>query len=147
MSSGHPRTPDEADTPALHGYPPAAQIMGQLINAVFLDVIDEDVTRMERMNEMISKLDASQRNGFKPIDLFVMRPSMDLGKIAAEHEKYLPRNLKILTRALGHRVATSRRQARPLRRAAARPPRPRRGGGAGRRPRRGLVARRHGAHP
>jgi NTE family protein len=89
------------------GYPPAAQIMGQLINAVFLDVIDEDVTRMERMNEMISKLDASQRNGFKAIDLFVMRPSKDLGKIAGEHEKYLPRNLKLLTRALGTRETES----------------------------------------
>jgi NTE family protein len=107
MSTGYQRTPDEANTPVLHGYPPAAQIMGQLINAIFLDVIDEDVTRMERMNEMISKLDASQRNGFKAIDLFVMRPSLDLGKIAGEHEKYLPFNMKLLTRALGTRETES----------------------------------------
>jgi NTE family protein len=107
MSTGYQRTPDEANTPVVEGYPPAAQIMGQLINAIFLDVIDEDVTRMERMNEMISKLDASQRNGFKAIDLFVMRPSVDLGKIAGEHEKYLPRNMKLLTRALGTRETES----------------------------------------
>ncbi|MBV9069828.1 MAG: patatin-like phospholipase family protein [Acidobacteria bacterium] len=107
MSTGYQRTPDEANTPVLHGYPPAAQIMGQLINAIFLDVIDEDVTRMERMNEMISKLDASQRNGFKAIDLFVMRPSLDLGRLAGEHEKYLPRNMKLLTRALGTRETES----------------------------------------
>ena len=60
-----------------------------------------------RMNEMISKLDASLHNGFKAIDLFVMRPSTDLGKIAGEHEKYLPRNLKLLTRALGTRETES----------------------------------------
>jgi NTE family protein len=107
MSTGYQRTPDEANTPEIEGYPPVAQIMGQLINAVFLDVIDEDVTRMERMNEMISKLDASQRNGFKAIDLFVMRPSIDLGRLAAEHEKYLPRNMKLLTRALGTRETES----------------------------------------
>ena len=107
MSTGYQRTPDEANTPVVEGYPPAAQIMGQLINAIFLDVIDEDMTRMERMNEMISKLDAAQRNGFKAIDLFVMRPSMDLGKIAGEHEKYLPFNMKILTRALGTRETES----------------------------------------
>jgi len=107
MSTGYQRTADEANTPVLHGYPPAAQIMGQLINAVFLDVIDEDVTRMQRMNEMITKLDASQRNGFKAIDLFVMRPSIDLGRLAAEHEKYLPRNMKLLTRALGTRETES----------------------------------------
>ena len=107
MSTGYQRTPDEANTPVLHGYPPAAQIMGQLINAIFLDVIDEDVDRMQRMNEMIEKLDSSQRNGFKPIDLFVLRPSTDLGKIASEHEKYLPRNMKLLTRALGTRETES----------------------------------------
>ena len=73
MSTGYQRTPDEANTPVVHGYPPAAQIMGQLINAIFLDVIDEDVNRMERMTEMIEKLDSAQRNGFKPIDLFVLR--------------------------------------------------------------------------
>jgi NTE family protein len=107
MSTGYQRTQDEANTPVVEGYPPAAQIMGQLINAIFLDVIDEDVTRMVRMNEMISKLDASQRNGFKAIDLFVMRPSNDLGKIAGEHEKYLPFNMKLLTRALGTRETES----------------------------------------
>ena len=107
MSTGYQRTPDEANTPVLQGYPPAAQIMGQLINAIFLDVIDEDVERMQRMNEMIEKLDSAQRNGFKPIDLFVLRPSTDLAKIASEHEKYLPRNMKLLTRALGTRETES----------------------------------------
>jgi len=107
MSTGYQRTPDEANTPVLTGYPPAAQIMGQLNNAIFLDVIDEDVDRMQRMNEMIEKLDSSQRNGFKPVDLFVLRPSTDLAKIASEHEKYLPRNMKLLTRALGTRETES----------------------------------------
>jgi NTE family protein len=103
MSTGYQRTPEEANTAVVSGYPPAAQVMGQLINAIFLDVIDEDVVRMQRMNELISKLDPSQRNGFKPIDLFVLRPSVDLGRIAAEHEKHLPLNMKLLTRALGTR--------------------------------------------
>jgi NTE family protein len=107
MSTGYQRTPDEANTPEIEGYPPVAQIMGQLNNAIFLDVIDEDVNRMQRMNEMIEKLDSSQRNGFKPVDLFVLRPSTDLAKIASAHEKYLPRNMKLLTRALGTRETES----------------------------------------
>lgn len=101
MSTGYQRTPDEANTPVVQGYPPAAQIMGQLLNAIFLDVIDEDVVRMERMNELLSKIEPSQRHGMKPIELCVLRPSQDLGKLAAAHEKYLPRNMKFLTRALG----------------------------------------------
>jgi NTE family protein len=101
MSTGYQRTKDEADTPVVEGYPPAAQLLGQLFNAIFLDVIDEDVVRMQRMNEMIEKLDPRERDGFKPIDLLVLRPSQDLGKLASAYEKYLPRHLKVLTRALG----------------------------------------------
>jgi NTE family protein len=101
MSTGYQRTEAEASTPTVSGYPPAAQIMSQIINAVFLDVIDEDVVRMERMNEMIRKLAPSERSGLRPIDLHVLRPSVDLGKLAADYERYLPRDLKIITRFLG----------------------------------------------
>lgn len=101
MSTGYTRTPDEASTPVTTGYPPAAQIIGQLVNAIFLDVIDEDMARMERMNDMLRKMEPRERNGFKPIELLVLRPSIDLGKLAGEYEKYLPRKLKMLVRALG----------------------------------------------
>jgi NTE family protein len=107
MSTGYQRTPDEANTPVVRGYPPAAQVIGQLVNAIFLDVIDEDVLRMERMNEMIRKLDARERGGFRPIDLLVMRPSQDLGKLASEYERSLPPNLKLITRALGAKETES----------------------------------------
>ena len=107
MSTGYQRTPDEANKPAVVGYPPAAQILGQLMNAIFLDVIDEDVARMERMNALVRKLDPRDRDGLKPIDLLVMRPSVDLGKLAGQYEQYLPRNLKLLTRALGAKETES----------------------------------------
>src|SRR5207245_8376377 len=99
--------PDEASTPEVEGYPPAAQLLSQLVNAVFLDVIDEDVVRMERMNEMIRKLPPEEHNGFKPIELLVLRPSRDLGKLASDYEKDLPRSMKIFTRALGSRETES----------------------------------------
>ncbi|MFP5245179.1 MAG: patatin, partial [Thermoanaerobaculia bacterium] len=101
------RTPDEAATPVVTGYPPAAQILGQLVNAVFLDVIDEDVARMERMNELLRKMAPHERDGLKPIELLVLRPSVDLGKLAADYEDKLPRKLKLLTRALGAKETES----------------------------------------
>lgn len=101
MSTGYQRTEVEAATPTVTGYPPAAQIMSQIINAVFLDVIDEDVVRMQRMNEMIRKLPPSERDGLRPIDLHVLRPSVDLGKLAGEYERHLPWDLKVITRFLG----------------------------------------------
>ena len=84
-----------------------AQVIGQLFNAIFLDVIDEDVVRMERLNEMIRKLDAQQRDGFRPIDLLVLRPSQDLGKLAAGYEPQLPRAFRFLTRSLGTRETSN----------------------------------------
>ncbi|HEX7154143.1 MAG TPA: patatin-like phospholipase family protein [Thermoanaerobaculia bacterium] len=101
MSTGYQRTPDEASAPVVCGYPPAAQVLGQLVNAVFLDNIDEDVVRMERLNEMLRKLPEEQRSGLRPIELAVLRPSVDLGKLAGEYQQYLPKNLKLLIRALG----------------------------------------------
>jgi len=101
MSTGYQRTPDEASTPVVSGYPPAAQILGQLFNAVFLDAIDEDVTRMERMNEIVRKLPEHERGGMKAIDLFVLRPSRDIGRLAAAYEQFLPKSMKVFTRSIG----------------------------------------------
>jgi NTE family protein len=81
--------------------------MSQLVDAVFLDAIDEDVQRMERLNEMISKIPVEARNGFRPVDLMVLRPSVDLGKLAGEYERYLPRSLKLLARAMGAKETDS----------------------------------------
>ncbi|HUR83261.1 MAG TPA: patatin-like phospholipase family protein [Thermoanaerobaculia bacterium] len=107
MSTGYQRTPEEASSPAVSGYPPAAQILGQLVNAVFLDVIDEDVARMERMNDLLRKMAPHERDGLKPIELLVLRPSVDLGKLSGEYERYLPRKLKLLVRALGAKETES----------------------------------------
>jgi NTE family protein len=101
MSTGYQRTPDEASTPVTSGYPPAAQVLSQLMNAIFLDAIDEDVARMERMNDLLRKMAPHERDGMKPIELLVLRPSVDLGKMAADYEQYLPRQLKLMVRALG----------------------------------------------
>lgn len=107
MSTGYQRTQDEANVPVVTGYPPAAQILGQLVNAIFLDVIDEDVARMERMNELLRKMAPHERDGLKPIELLVLRPSVDLGKLAADFEDKLPRKLTLLVRALGAKETDS----------------------------------------
>ena len=101
MSTGYLRTPDEASTPVVSGYPPAAQIIGQLFNAIFLDAINEDVTRMERMNDLLRRLPEASRAAMRPIDLFVLRPSQDIGKLAASYQDFLPRSMKLFTRSLG----------------------------------------------
>jgi NTE family protein len=101
MSTGYLHGPEEAVKPEVTGYPPAAQILGQLVNAIFLDGIEEDVARMQRMNELLRKMAPHERDGLKPIELLVLRPSIDLGKLSGEYEQFLPRKLKLLVRAMG----------------------------------------------
>jgi NTE family protein len=101
MSTGYVRGPEEALHQDVSGYPPAAQILGQLVNAIFIDGIEEDVARMERMNDLLRKTAPQERGGLKPIDLLVLRPSIDLGKLSGEYERFLPRKLKLLVRAMG----------------------------------------------
>ncbi|HYC60540.1 MAG TPA: patatin-like phospholipase family protein [Thermoanaerobaculia bacterium] len=101
MSTGYLRPPDEASVAVVSGYPPAAQILSQLVNAIFLDGIEEDVARMERMNELLRKMAPHERDGLKPIDLLVLRPSIDLGKLSSDYERFLPRKVKLLVRAMG----------------------------------------------
>jgi NTE family protein len=107
ISTRHPPTYEEADRPTVLGYPPPATILGVLYHAVFLDQIDEDVRRMELINELIRPLPERRRGGRRLVDLLVMRPSQDLGEIARGLEARLPRAFKLLTRGLGTRQSRS----------------------------------------
>ena len=107
ISTRYNRTRAEADVPEIVGYPPPAQVMGVLYNAVFLDMIDQDVSRLERFNRLIEKLPPDRREGMRVIDMLVLRPSMDLGRLSREYEFKLPSFFRFLTRGLGTRKTTS----------------------------------------
>ncbi|HEY0781928.1 MAG TPA: patatin-like phospholipase family protein [Thermoanaerobaculia bacterium] len=91
----------EADRPKVTGYPPPAQILSQLMGAIFLDVLDRDVRNLELVNRLITQLPLEERGALRPIDILVIRPSEDLGRLAAEYEPQLPKAFRYLTRSLG----------------------------------------------
>jgi NTE family protein len=62
---------------------------------------------MRRITGLVRASPEGRSSGFKPVELFVMRPSADLGHVAAEYEHKLPRALRYLTRGLGTRDANS----------------------------------------
>jgi NTE family protein len=93
----------EADRRKVSGYPPPAQILSLLMDAIFLDVMDEDVRRLESMNPLIARLPVEEREGRRPVDIQVLRPSRNLAKIASEYEPRLPQAFRYLTRSLGTR--------------------------------------------
>jgi NTE family protein len=93
--------------PASKAYPPLAQIGGVLLNAVFLDLIDEDALNLQRVNGLLRRIPPGERAGLRPIDLVVIRPSQHLGRLARECEACLPHGLRFMTRGLGTREASS----------------------------------------
>lgn len=107
ISNHYARTEAEFDTPEVAGYPPPAQVLGILFNAVFLDVVDQDVMRMQRMNDVLRRCPPQAREGMRVVELMVMRPSRDLGTLSREYEPRLPRAFRLLTRGLGTRETSS----------------------------------------
>ena len=47
------------------------------------------------------------RDGLRPVTLLVLRPSVDLGRLANEFEPQLPKTFRFLTRGLGTRQTKS----------------------------------------
>jgi NTE family protein len=101
ISTRYERSATEADEPAIYGYPPPAQVVGVLMNSIFLDLLDHDALRLDRLNRLVERLPQAERLNLRPVQLLVLRPSMDLGRLATAHEARLPRAFRFLTRGLG----------------------------------------------
>jgi NTE family protein len=107
ISTKYLRTRAEADKPLTAGYPPPAQVLGVLYNAVFLDLIDEDILRLRKVNHLLKHVPPAEREKMRIVDIFVLRPSRDLGKLAREFEPRLPGLFRYLTRGLGSKRTAS----------------------------------------
>lgn len=107
VATRYSRSREEADRPLTPGYPPPAQVLSVLYNAIFLDLIDEDILRLERMNRLLDEVPDSGREGMRLVEILVLRPSRDLGKLAGQFEPKLPRAFRYLSRGLGTRRTTS----------------------------------------
>ncbi len=101
VSTRYARSREEADVPLVVGYPPPAQVAGVLFNSIFLDLLDGDALHLQQVNQLVDRLPEAAREGLRPIDLLVLRPSEDLGRLANEYEPQLPRAFRFLTRGLG----------------------------------------------
>ena len=92
---------------AAAAYPPPAQFAGVLLNAVFLDQLDQDANRMELVNGLLARLPESERGSLRLVDLVLLRPSEDLGRLASRFEPRLPKAFRFMTRGLGTRDTKS----------------------------------------
>ncbi len=107
FSTRYNRTRREADQPQVEGYPPPLQIAGQLLNAIFLDDHDRDAMNLARLNQLLADVPPERRQGLRVVDMVLIRPSQDLGRLAREFEPRLPRVFRHLVRGAGARDTQS----------------------------------------
>ncbi len=83
----------------------AAQISGVLLNALFLDSMDDDIARLLRVNRTLGFVpeDARAKNPdmLRRIPALLLSPSQDLGRLAADEYDKFPRMLRHLLRGIG----------------------------------------------
>jgi NTE family protein len=53
------------------------------------------------VNELLDRMPAQDRSGLRKVEIMVIRPSRDLGRLAGEFEAKLPTLFKYATRGLG----------------------------------------------
>ena len=95
---------EERDEPEDHpAYPTIGQIGGYLLDVLFMDNLNVDIERLERVNATLSLVPETQRKhtDLRPVGICVMRPSRDIRLIAKEHASSLPMTIRGLLRGIG----------------------------------------------
>ena len=87
-------------------YPSPGQIAGVLLNSIFLDLLDYDALQMNRINRLLDKVNQDEEE-FRRVEVMVLRPKKDLGKLASEHELSLPKLFRYMERGLAGKDSRS----------------------------------------
>ena len=103
------QAPPPVDAPPDRGshreWLPPSEIAGLLLNAIFLDALEADVERLERVNRTVSFLPPEQRGTptqpLRAVPSLVLRPTQDLGTLAADQYGRFPRMLRFLLKGIG----------------------------------------------
>ncbi|HTS51497.1 MAG TPA: patatin-like phospholipase family protein [Bryobacteraceae bacterium] len=86
--------------------PSLAQVLGVLLNVMFLDHLAADVEHLERLNELIrmGRIGSAGKDGpekMRALRALIITPSVDLSKLAAQHQKDMPYLLSYFMSGLG----------------------------------------------
>jgi NTE family protein len=83
--------------------PTLSDLAGVLLNAVFLDALDGDLERVERINRTLALIPdgSAQQQPLRPVPVLALRPSEDLGRLAAQQYEHLPSTLRYFLSGLG----------------------------------------------
>lgn len=84
-----------------------AEVLGVMLNSIFLDSLNSDLERMSRINRTIKLLNEGRvaplksPDGLKHIPILTILPSRDLGSLASDQFVNFPKILKHLLKTIG----------------------------------------------
>lgn len=80
-----------------------AQILGAMMNGLFVDNLDRDIELVNRMNDIARLLTLwrKHQSTWRPIQTLYLRPSMDMAAIAQAQYRSMPSLLRFLLNMLG----------------------------------------------
>ncbi len=90
------------------GAPSLARVAAHVLNSIFLEGLDADLERLERVNQTVRMLSrhGTATAGLTEVACFTLRPSQDLATIAARYYDTLPRALRFFLGALARHGRT-----------------------------------------
>jgi NTE family protein len=84
-------------------YPSLGNLAGYMLDLIFMDSLDADIERLQRINKTLSLLEPDKRASarLRNIDVMTIEPSKDLREIAGRHAQELPTTIRMLMRGIG----------------------------------------------
>jgi NTE family protein len=97
--------PSQQERIKTEAYPSLAQIAGHCLNSIFLDSLEVDLERLQRINRTLAVMPPELRGKnnmpLHQVDFRVISPSEALEKIAVSHVRELPRTIRTLLYTVG----------------------------------------------
>lgn len=86
-------------------YPSLAQIAGHILDSIFLDSLEADLERLERINKTVDIIPSRRLRKneipLRKVKAYVIAPSIDIGELAQEYLYELPRTLRYMLKGIG----------------------------------------------
>src|SRR5690625_4834911 len=95
---------NEIQPPTPHAeYPSVAQILGHMLNSAFVDSLEGDVERLERINRTLDLIPEERQReaSLRRVNVLNITPSQPLDAISGRHVRELPRSLGLFLRGSG----------------------------------------------
>lgn len=87
----------------IRDYPSLAKISGHVMDSIFLDGLEGDLERVQRINHTVGILpeEAREQTGLRHIEVLVIKPSQAIETIAQRYTMNLPWSIRFLLRGIG----------------------------------------------